>query len=254
VSRIIRSAAGGLGLAVLSACPTACTLNPPASSNTASAPRTQVTEVPRTPGVSANSVWVLSPLGVNVRAGPDKQSERVTGIAQGARLDISETRKVGADTWLHVRSQSGQVEGWVLDDPTIVTHRAMNQHIEESGYSNLFPAEWTLSSGNPALMSAPAGDPEGGALLIQIADQDSKLPNLPLNPGKEIDNQFVELYGKTVPVRFYRLDAGGYEFALRAQCKKNAYLVDYKQSKRDQPDPTLFKTLLASVKADDCTP
>lgn len=250
VSRIIRLEAVSLGLAVLAA----CTLNPAPSSNTASAPRTQVSEATRTPGTTPNSVWVLSPLGVNVRAAPDKQADRIAGIAQGARLDISETRKVGTETWLHVKSQSGQVEGWVLDDPTIVIHRAMSQHIDESGYSNLFPAEWTLSSGNPSLMTAPANDPEAGALLIQTADQDSKLPTPPLNPGKEIDNQYVELYGKTAPARVYRLDGGGYEFALKTQCKKNGYLIDYKQTKGDQPSPALFKTLLSSVKADDCTP
>lgn len=210
--------------------------------------------MPKTPQVAANSVWVLSPLGVNVRSAPDKQAERITGIAQGARLDITESRKVGADSWLHVKSQSGSVEGWVLDDPSNLSHRAMSQHIEEAVYSNLFPAEWALSSGNPAMMTAPAADPEGATLLIQTSDDENKLPSPPLNPAKEINNQPAELYGKTVTIRVYRLDAGGSEFAIKTKCKKNAFLVDYKQAKRDQPDLALFKTLLASVKADDCSP
>jgi hypothetical protein len=213
-----------------------------------------VSELPKTPVPAGNSVWVLSPLGVNVRAAPDKQAERVTGIAQGARLDITESRKVGTDTWLHVKTQSQQFEGWVLDDPANVTHRAMSQHIEDSGYSNLFPAEWQLSSGNPATMTAPPGDPEGAVLLIQTADDVAKLPTPPLNPGREVDNQPVDIYGATATLRVYRLDAGGYEFAARTKCKKNAYLVDYKQAKKDQADLTLFRTLLASVKADDCSP
>ena len=249
MSRIIRSLLPGLGLL----CVAACTLNPQ-TSNTASAPRTQVTELPKTPPPAGNSVWVLSPLGVNLRAGPDKQAERVTGIAQGARLDITESRKVGTDTWLHVSTQSQQFAGWVLDDPANVTHRAMAQHIEDAGYSNLFPAEWQLSSGNPATMTAPTADPEGATLLIQTADDPSKLPTPPLSPGREVDNQPAEIYGGTVTLRVYRLDAGGYEFAIRTKCKKNAYLVDYKQTKRDQPNLTLFKTLLSSVKADDCSP
>jgi hypothetical protein len=250
VSRIIRSALLGLGLAALAG----CTLNP-TTSNTASAPRVQVTQVTKTPNTPSNAVWVLTPIGVNVRAGPDITSAKLTVIAQDARLDISESRKVGAETWLHVKSQSGQVEGWVLDSPETVIHREMAQHVEQNVYSNLFPAEWQLNSGNPANMTAPAGGAEQASLLIQTAPDPNQLPATPTHPGQELRQEAnLDLYGKSVFLTIYKLNSGGYEFTVKTKCKTFAYLLDYQQGSRSQPDTSLFKSLLSSAYAPDCAP
>ena len=90
---------------------------------------------------------------------------------------------MGAGTWLHVKSQSGQVEGWVLDSPETVIHREMAQHVEQSAYSNLFPAEWQLNSGNPATMTAPSGGAEQATLLIQTAADPNQLRAPAVPPG-----------------------------------------------------------------------
>jgi Bacterial SH3 domain len=251
VRRIIRTAPLGLGLAV--AC--ACTFNPQ-STSTASAPRVQVTQVPKTPNAPGNAVWVLTPVGVNVRATPELSAARLATLAQGARLDISETHKAGSNSWLHVKSQSGQAEGWVLDTPELVIHREVALHAEQvGGYSNLFPAEWQLNSGNPATMTAPQGDDQGAALLIQTAGDLPQLPPTPTQPGQELRQEGpFDVYGKPVFVTIYKLNGGGYEFAVKTKCKVSAYLLDYRQGNRNQPDPGLFRTLMSSVIAPDCAP
>jgi Bacterial SH3 domain len=214
-----------------------------------------VTQVPKTPNTPSNAVWVLTPIGVNVRAAPDINSAKLTVIAQDARLDISETRKVGAQSWLHVKSQSGQVEGWVLDSPETVIHREMAQHVEQNAYSNLFPAEWQLNSGNPATMTAPSGGSEQASLLIVASPDPNQLPATPTHPGQELRQEGnLDLYGKPVFLTVYRLNAGGYEFAVKTKCKSLAYLLDYQQGGRSQPDTSLFKALLSSAYAPDCAP
>ena len=212
--------------------------------------------MPKTPNTPGNAVWVLTPIGVNVRAEPDINSTKLAVISQDARLDISETRKVGSDSWLHVRSQSGEVEGWVLDSQTTVIHREMAQHVEQGTYSNLFPAEWKLASGNPATMSSPEGASEQDTLLIQtVPAQGGQLPATPTQAGQELrDESGLDVYGKPAVLAIYRLNAGGYEFAVKETCKSFGYLFDYRQQGRDQPDTTLFKTILSSVFAPDCAP
>ena len=242
---IIRSTVGALALAAALA---ACVINPPSSASTASAPRIQVTEQVRS-GLSSSSVWVISTVGLNVRATPDSQGDIVTTVTQSARLDISEKRTVGSDTWLHVKTQSGQFEGWVLDRPDLVIHRAMSLHVEgSSGYSVLFPAEWTPVSGNPATFTGPS-DATGGSLLIQTADDPAKLTATPTSSGHELRQESpIEVYGRTTYLTIYKLDAGGYEYAVKVQFPKTkvAYLLDFKQPGGD-PDTSLFKQLLDSV-------
>src|SRR5262245_4900824 len=131
-----------VGALALAAALAACVVNPPPSGGTASAPRIQVTEQSRS-GLSSSSVWVISAVGFDVRAAPPPQADIVTTVTQSARLDISEKRTVGSDTWLHVKTESGQFQGWVLDRADLVIHRAMSLHVEgTSGYSILFPNEW----------------------------------------------------------------------------------------------------------------
>lgn len=228
---------------------TACVVNPAPSGRTASAPRVQVTELPKG-GTSANAVWVLSAVGLNVRSAPDPQSNRLATLTQGAQLTVTEKQTVGADIWLHVKTQSGQVEGWVIDRPDLVIHRAVSLHVEQgTGYSVLFPADWSPTSGNPATFTGPSG-PTGGALLVQTSDDLNKLAATPTSPGRELRQEgSLEVYGRTTFMTIYKLDGGGFEYAVKVQFPKTkvAYLFDYKQPGGADPDTTLFKQLLGSV-------
>jgi hypothetical protein len=229
----------------------ACVINPSGSAGAASAGRVQVTEGPGSV-LSSNAVWVVSAVGLNVRSAPDVNSTRLTTVSVSVKLNVSEKRSVGSETWLHVKTESGAVEGWVLDRPDLVIHRQVSLHVEQgTGYSILFPAEWSPVSGNPATFTGPSS-PDGGSLLVQTSDDLTKLMGTPISPGHELRQEApIEVYGQTTYLTVYKLDAGGFEFDLKLQFPKTkvAYLFDFKQpgSGSDQADTSLFKTLLASV-------
>jgi hypothetical protein len=226
----------------------ACTLSPSSSGTTASAPRVTVTEQP--PGTSTNSVWVVSAVGLNVHSGPDLQGAKLATLTQSVRLDISERRTVGADAWLHVKSENGGVEGWIVDRPDLVIHRAVSLHVEQAtGYSILFPSEWSPVSGNPATFTGTSGR-GGGSLLVQTSDDIAKLMPNPVSPGHELRQESpVEVYGRTTYITLYKLDAGGFEYDVKLQFPKTkvAYLFDFKQPTGADADTSLFKQILASV-------
>src|SRR5262249_49609518 len=116
-------------------------------------------------------------------------------------------------------------------------------------YSILFPNEWTPMSGNPATFTGPS-DATGGSLMVQTADDPAKLTATPTSSGHEVRQESpVEVYGRTTYLTIYKLDAGGYEYAVKVQFPKTkvAYLLDFKQSGGSGPDTSLFKQLLDSV-------
>ncbi len=246
VRRIIGSAAAALLAGPLAGC-----LVNPETGHTASAPRVAVTQLATpAPAGPGGVVYVLSPVGLNVRAGPGAAAERVGGLSQGSRLDVLGTTQADGRPWLHVRSRTGALDGWVLDDQELVIHREMAQHVESSsGYSNLFPAEWTLHSGNPATMESPTGDADPATLLVQSADSLDKLAATPVTAGgRELRQESpILVYGKTTYLTIYMLPGAGFEFVVKAKFEHAAYLFDYRQGARPQPDTALFKTLLASV-------
>jgi hypothetical protein len=227
----------------------ACTINPSANSQeTASLPRVHVSALPS--GAGGPAVWVLSPVGLNVRSTADANSTRLTTVTQGAKLMVSERLTVGSDTWLHVKTESGAYEGWVLDRPDLVIHRDVSQHVEQSpSWTMLFPAEWSPTTGNPATFTGSSG-PTGGSMLVQTSDDPNKLPATPITAGRELRQESpIEVYGRTTFLTIYQLNAGGFEFDVKVQFPKTkvAYLFDYKQPGGANPDDTLFKQLLGSV-------
>jgi len=226
-----------------------CVINPPsASGGAASSGRIVVTELPKS-GVSTNAVWVLSVVGLNMHSAADVNSARVATVAQGVRLDIAEKTVVGPDTWLHVKSEGGNAEGWVLDRSDLVIHRQVSQHVESSGWSVLFPSEWSPVSGNPATFTGGSG-PTGGSMLVQVADDPAKLMPTPVSPGHELRQESpIEVYGRTTYLTVYKSDAGGFEFDVKLQFPKTkaAYLYDFKQPTGTDADTSLFKQLLDSA-------
>src|SRR5204862_6072965 len=60
----------------------------------------------------AGPVWVLTPVGLNMRASPDTSAQRLATLQQGVELDVLD-RQPGAQSWLKVRAHdSGTVVGW----------------------------------------------------------------------------------------------------------------------------------------------
>ena len=247
MTRIIRSALwAALALLLLSG----CVFNPSSTPGTASAGRQVVTEPPPTVN-STTAVWVVTPLGLNMHSSADVNASVIATVAQGVRLDISEkTTVAGSGTWLHVKSEGG-TEGWVLDQPDLVIHRQVSQHVETSGgWSMLFPTDWSPVSGNPATFTGGSG-PGGGSMLVQTAADPTQIVPTPISPGHELRQESpVEVYGRTTYLTVYKLDAGGFEFDVKTQFPKTkvAYLFDFKEpGGTGDGDTSLFKQLLASV-------
>lgn len=250
VSRIIRTAiplaVSGAGALLLISCVATDGVGPRQASPTRTqSPQVVISPVPSGPP----AVWVLAPVGVNLRQDADAGSQRLTTLRQGAQLDLLDSRKVGSKTWLHVKTQSGTFEGWVLDDPELVIKIAVDLHIDSTpggNYSVLAPRAWAVKSGNPATFTSPPSDPEGGELLIQTASDVDKLPATPTVPAKEQRQEVVEIYGKTSFLTVYKADAGGWQFVTKVKFKNRAYLFLYRATKGDGPTD-LYKQLLGSV-------
>jgi hypothetical protein len=193
-------------------------------------------------------VWVLTPLGLNVRADASTSAAIVTVAAESTELDVTDSRTVEGQMWLHVKSSGG--EGWVLDDPSLVIATPVYSHIDtQLGYRILFPQTWTVTAGNPTSIASPPGDAQGGVITIQEAGDPSKLLQTPTSSGREVRTESpIEVYGKTTFLTVYQLDKGGFEFSVKVQwASDRAYLFDYRQNGRTQPDTSLFKQLLISV-------
>jgi Bacterial SH3 domain len=246
--RIIRAAAVALaGLAA--ACNPLASSPPYQSSLPASAVR-HPTPLPS--AYTSSAVWVLSPVGINVRSKPDQASDKVATLAQGSKLLVKGSQKTGSQTWVHVRSESGQTDGWVLDDPDLVIHREVKQYSDvQATFATLYPTGWTVEPGNPTTFTAPNGDPEAGIFKIQSSDDPAHLPTLPLSPGKETPSaepsQPIEVSGVTAFITVYHSDDGGWEYVVEKKIGTHVFLFDLQQAKRPQPDATLFRQLLDSI-------
>lgn len=249
---IIRAAWLLLGAAAIVTGGSSCALNelsgtPPAA---ASAPRIEISVIPA-PSAGADAgtgaVWVLTPLGLNVRSQPATSADRVTTLSQGTRLDVLTTQAVGTATWLQVKNQSGTIQGWVLDDPLLVGHREMSLHLDSARWSILFPATWSYQQGNPAAFNAPAS--EGGDLLVQTGATPDGLLKVPTVTGSELKQESpVEVYGVTTFITDYQLNGGGFEYEVRLRWSDHlAFLFLFQSGRQASPDSTLFRTMLASV-------
>jgi hypothetical protein len=196
-------------------------------------------------------VWVLSPVGLNIRTKAAESSDKVATATQGDKLLVEGSTRNGKQTWLHVQSESGATKGWVLDEPALVIHREVKRYTDPA-YTFLYPAGWTVQSGNPATFTAPPGDPDGGILTVQYGDDVSKLPAVPLHPGRESGadepKQPIEVYGVTAFPAVYKLNGnGGWEFLVEKKIGARVFLFDLTQAQRQQPDPSLFDQMLAGV-------
>ncbi len=101
--------------------------------------------LPTTPAPTA--VWVNAPLGVNVRAAPDVNSQRLTGLAQGTRATVLGQR-IGADgaLWYDVQPP-GQSAGWVNGRYVVTT--PIHTATTDEGWSVMLPDGYTLTRTGP---------------------------------------------------------------------------------------------------------
>ena len=195
----------------------------------------------------AASYWVLATLGLRLHQAPDPASTVVTVIRPGAQLDATEARSVNSTSWVHVHAHSSaDIDGWVVNDPLLLTSTAMQQHDDAGlGYSLLFPTAWTYSSGGPAASFFIAADGKQ-KLTLTTADTIAHLPPEPTSAGKaDHEEGPLDVYGKSPILTYYKLDAGGWELALSILWTTGrAFGFVFRTP---QADSTLLKQILASV-------
>ena len=237
-SRIIR-------FALLAALLAGCGLGGGQASHTATSATIVLTPTPSATPALSSAVWVLSPVGLNMRAEPSASSTRIATLARGVQLDVLGSTTSSGQAWLHVRGHGGSgADGWVLDDPDLVIHRAVNLHFDSAaGWSMLFPADWQLQTGTPTAFSG-----QGQTLQVWGSPQTQGLPDSPGSPGKELrDEGPVVVHSTTTFLTVYQLDAGGFEFDDRVKVADNRYFQFRFRQAGPTPDTSLFKQLLASV-------
>lgn len=204
-----------------------------------------LTPTPSATPSGGTAVWVLSPVGLNLRAGPTATAARVATLARGVQLEVLSSQAAGGRAWLRVRSSGGSgTEGWVLDDPELLIHRPVTAHIDSTaGWSLLFPSEWTLNTGAPTEF-------RGQAEVLQVwSAADSKsLPPPPGTPGREVrDEGPVVVFSTTTFLTVYQLDAGGFEFDVRIKAAEGRYYEFRLRQAGPTADTSLYRQILAGV-------
>jgi hypothetical protein len=171
---------------------------------------------PSPSAAAASAYWVLATLGLRLHQTPDTASTVVTVLRPGAQLDVTEARTVGTVAWLHVHAHAqADLDGWVVNDPLLVTDIPMQQHDDAGlGYSLLYPTAWTYTSGG-ATTSVFASADGRQKLTVEVADSLAHLPPEPTAAGKaDHEEGPLDVYGKSPVLTYYKLDAGGWELFL----------------------------------------
>jgi len=182
---------------------------------------------------------------VQLHSAPDVNASRITLLSWGQHLQVTNTQKVGADTFLQVKTDDG-TEGWVVDRSDIVIHRSVSKYIGQA-FQMLYPSEWSSSGTNPVTFASPSSDKEGITLVAQTAADTPQLPALPLREGQKLGDDSVQVGNPTYVLHSYKLNAGGFESYVSFKQGSAAYLFDFKQDKGSQPDTALFEILLGTV-------
>lgn len=197
-------------------------------------------------------VWVLSPVGLNMHQQPSTSASVVLTLGQGAKLTVLSGQRSAGQNWFHVKTESGNDEGWVVDSDQYLTEESMATLTDNTdNYSMLYPSGWQVKAGNPATLTAPPGSTDAKVLTVAVAANQAALPKVPMSAGTEQQQdeprQPVEIAGVTAFVVVYHDNDGDWEIAAAATCSGKAYLFDLTQPDRTQPDLTLFDELISSV-------
>jgi len=229
----------------------ACSAPGPGAGGPASSAR-QTTPTPLTgqPRATTGSVWILPSLGLQVHAQPSLSSRNVYTLACGDQVTAVAQQHASGQDWLHVKGAGGNVDGWIVDSPQYEIDRSMTSYSLGGTMTMLYPTTWSVQSGNPAIFTAPAGDPVGGTLHLQSAPNAGTLPAVPIAAGTEDSGaeSSISLDGIPTQVFVYLTNGGGTEYFVERTLGTLVYLIDLQQP-QSTPSTTFFLQLLASVNA-----
>ena len=189
-------AAGGCSLTGKSATPT--TVRPTTTVPTTTAPKPTTTTTRPVPEVSGPQT-ILSPIGLNVRAGPSKSAKVIATAAQGTVFQLlAHTNRSGG--WFKVRGST--LTGWISADTGYSAPGRFGTY-NGSAFGVLFPAGWT-SSGTPktGVVFRPPSSPE--RVVITTASSVARLPTVSQGAGvSESNSRQMVACGVTAYLRSY---------------------------------------------------
>jgi hypothetical protein len=205
------------------------------------------------------AVWVLSPIGLNLRETPEKTGKVLASIPQGTQLTASAFNP-GDPGWYRVDYQG--TTGWIAAKQLVSTHAQLPYGSLGAGYYFLYPATWVVTdraadvqvdspaaAGTSAPSAAPSGAPPaapvGARLYIHEAADLAALNNVPTTPGSIQAQDQIEVYGITTIERRYTLAGGGYEADVKLQLDKtHSVLMTFRTP--DAKDLAIFDEILWS--------
>lgn len=135
---------------------------------------------------ATGSRTVLSPIGLNVRAHPQKDASLVGSAAQGVVLTVTGYTSA-AGGWYEIKGTS--VTGWVTADPTLSAAGEFRPY-NGTAFNALVPATWTSNEEPPATVAfaAPSG---GDNVIATTAANVTSLPAVPVGYGETSSEQVV---------------------------------------------------------------
>ncbi|HUC15965.1 MAG TPA: SH3 domain-containing protein [Acidimicrobiales bacterium] len=130
---------------------------------------------------------VLSPIGLNVRAGPSKSAKVIGSAAQGTVLQLlGHTSQHGG--WYKV--QGASVTGWISANPAYSAHGPFGSYTS-TAFSVLYPAGWT-ATGSPRSGVTFRSPSPTEKVVITTAANIAKLP--PVSHGVGISQSSSRIF------------------------------------------------------------
>jgi hypothetical protein len=250
-----------LALVVISFAAASCTPFGGQTSSSQSTPNSAVSPSPSGPLLRA--LWVLSPVGLNLREQPSFTARALATVPQGTQVTATAFNPTDVG-WYQVTFQ-GQ-SGWLAskDKSTtpvqalVTTHPQLSYANPAAGYYFLYPATWQISdrgvdveaiqSPPPDTGSSPVpGPPQSGQAKMSIHQSQtvSQLPSIPTTPGQSLDQSDFVVGGITAIKHTYNLNGGGLEGDVKVQyADGRALLITFRGS--SQPDLDTFVEILES--------
>ena len=215
-----------------------------------------------TPG-KPTAVWVLSPLGLNLRDQPNTAANIVTTIAQGTKLQVTDFQS-GDPGWYQVQYQGKT--GWVAARKFTTTRPQNGYSSSAAGYYFTYPADWNYTangndvevdasgtvSPSPGLNPGAAATPSPAAagttrILVHEAGSPGALGQVPSSDGALVARDQIEVFGKTTLKSTYTLNNSPYrtEIDLKlALDSSHAVLLTFQA--RDSRETGVFDDFLNS--------
>jgi hypothetical protein len=146
---------------------------------------------------------VLSPVGLNVRAGPDRTA-KVLGTAGHAAVLTVEGYVATNGGWYKVKGET--VTGWISADPTLSAPGALQEYAGNV-FTALYPTGWSVSAANATRVEFDYGSSPDSVVVIS-ASAAAGLPDGRSGYGR-VSSSPVVVCGITSDLLTYRSDQAG---------------------------------------------